>query len=465
MRRKKKARADPSTQLKTLRHRVVEIEKLDRQRRKSEEEGARAKHALGERMKELNCLYAMARLHEKTGLSLKKLLEGSVELIPPSWQYPEITCARIALEGQSVETSRFRETGWRQASDVVVQGERVGSIEVYYLEERPEISEGPFLKEERSLINAIAERLGTVVEHRRAEETIRKRAHDLTERVKELTCLYEISQLVESCGDSMDRILQGIADLLPPSWQYPEVACARLVFEDKQYVTARFRKTRHRQAANLVAAGEKVGQVEVCYLKKMPESDEGPFLKEERALIDAVAERTGRIVERIRAAEDLRRAHKELEVERTALQEANAALRVVLARIEDEKRDIRETILANVDKVLMPILHALELEATPQQGGYVDLLKRNLKEIASPFIDKLSKAYLSLTPIEIQVCNMIRSGLTTKEIARLRYVSPATICRHREHVRRKLGITNKDINLATYLQTFGPGLHQTTVKT
>ncbi len=457
---KKKSRPHPAPSSKKLHLRVAELEKLDRQRQRLAKEGLKTEHDLRERVKELDCLYAMSRLDEKVELSLEQLLEACVEIIPPSWQYPEITCARITLERLSVQTGDFRTSRWKQASDIVVNGKRIGSVEVLYLKKCPKSDEGPFLKEERALIDAIATRLGTLVERRRAEETLQKRTHDLTERVKELMCLYGVARLVETCGDSVGRLLQGIADLLPPSWQYPEVTCARLVFEDKEYVTARFRRTRHRQSADLVADGKKVGQVEVCYLKKMPESDEGPFLKEERALIDAVAERIGRIVERMRATEGLRRAHKELEVERAALQEANAALRAVLARIEDEKRDIRETILANVDKILMPILHALEIEATPQQGGYVDLLKRNLEEIASPFIDKLSKAYLSLTPVEIQVCNMIRSGLTTKEIAHLRHVSPATICRHREHVRRKLGITNKDINLATYLQTFGPAFTQ-----
>jgi len=99
--------------------------------------------------------------------------------------------------------------------------------------------------------------------------------------------------------------------------------------------------------------------VEVYYTKKMPREDEGPFLKEERALIDAVAERLARTAERMRAEEELREAHAQLQVERRALQEANSALRTVLARIEDEKSAIKTAIIANVDRIIMPILPRL----------------------------------------------------------------------------------------------------------
>ncbi len=81
------------------------------------------------------------------------------------------------------------------------------------------------------------------------------------------------------------------------------------------------------------------------------------------------------------------------------------------------------------------------------------MLQTNLEEITSPFIRQLSFSYHSLTPTEIAICNMIRSGMHTKKIADMRGVSAATINRHRENVRRKLNITNKDVNLATFLQS------------
>jgi PAS domain S-box-containing protein len=129
---------------------------------------------LGERIKELNCLYAISSLIEKERISLEEVFQGTVELIPPAWQYPEITCAQLILEHQVFRTKEFKETIWTQSSDIVVYGNRMGSLEVFYLEEKPEMDEGPFSKEERSLVNAIAQRLGRIIERKQAEEALRK---------------------------------------------------------------------------------------------------------------------------------------------------------------------------------------------------------------------------------------------------------------------------------------------------
>ena len=268
----------------------------------------------------------------------------------------------------------------------------------------------------------------------------------LRERIKELACLYGVAKVIEESGGSIEKMLQGIADLLPGSWQYPEITRARIVFENKAYVSDAFTDSKWKQTAELKVGGEKNGTIEVYYLKKMAELDEGPFLREERLLINAVAERTGRAIERLRAEE-------QLQTERTALNNMNIALREVLARVEEEKKEISTAIQANTNKVILPILLALDNSASSEQKPYIALLRNNLEEITSPFTNKLSKTFMSLTPVEIQTCNMVKNGFSTKEIAGLRHISPATVNRHREHIRRKLGITNKDINLATYLQT------------
>jgi len=107
----------------------------------------------------------------------------------------------------------------------------------------------------------------------------------------------------------------------------------------------------------------------------------------------------------------------------------------------------------NVDKILTPILHALAMQITPSQKKYIEMLQTNLDVITSPFISNLSFSYHSMTPTEISICNMIRAGMRTKEIAEMRSVSEATINRHREKIRRKLKLTNQDVNLASFLQS------------
>ena len=275
----------------------------------------------------------------------------------------------------------------------------------------------------------------------------------LRERIKELNCLYGIARLAERHPDSIEDLLKDLVNLLPFSWQYPEITCARIVFKGETYKSKRFKVTKWRQSSRIMMYNEPVGEVTIFYLEERPPAEEGPFLREERALLDALAERIGATAMRIAAEMELQEINKQLILERKALKEANAALRSVLARIEEEKQEIYMDIRANVDKILMPILHELALKLPKTQRQYAELLRNNLEEVASPFISQLSKAHLSLTPTEISICNMIRSGLRTKEIAQMRGVSMATINRHREHIRRKLKITNSDVNLMTYLQS------------
>jgi signal transduction histidine kinase len=117
---------------------------------------------LTERIKELNCLYGISKLVESAS-SVDEILSGAVELIPKAWQYPEITCARIHLEDRQFVSIGFAESRWRQTERIVVDGQARGSIEVFYLEDKPQLNEGPFLTEERDLIHAIAERLGHIL--------------------------------------------------------------------------------------------------------------------------------------------------------------------------------------------------------------------------------------------------------------------------------------------------------------
>jgi DNA-binding CsgD family transcriptional regulator len=275
----------------------------------------------------------------------------------------------------------------------------------------------------------------------------------LRERIKELNCLYGIAKLAEHYGDSTDDVLRALVDFLPHSWQYPEVTCARIEFAGKVYKSRNFKVTRWRQSSQILMYNEPAGEVAVFYLTECPPADEGPFLREERALLDAVAERITAIAMRIAAEQELVETNKQLLVEQMALQETNTALRAVLARIEEEKQEIHRNVQANVQKILMPILHALDLGLPKIQRKYVELLKTNLEELTSPFINQFSQKYHSLTPTEVKICNMIRNGLQAKEIAELCSISLATVNRHREHIRRKLGITNSKRNLVTYLQS------------
>lgn len=144
-----------------------------------------------------------------------------------------------------------------------------------------------------------------VTERKRAEEKREGLLQDLGERVKELSCLYGLARLVEKPGISLDEILGGIVEIIPPSWQYPDITCSRVLLGEKEYETANFKETEWKQMADIMVSGNKEGSLEVCHLEEMPESYDGPFLAEERDLIDALAERLGRVIERIRGEQQL----------------------------------------------------------------------------------------------------------------------------------------------------------------
>lgn len=145
-----------------------------KERRQAEDVLHKKKLDLGERVKELSCLYSISTLVDTPNISLDKILQGIVNLIPPACKYPEATCSRILLHGKEYKTENFKETNWKQAIDIVVYSETVGSLEICFLGKKPEIDEGPFLKEGRFLFNAIAQHLGRILERKWYEEALRE---------------------------------------------------------------------------------------------------------------------------------------------------------------------------------------------------------------------------------------------------------------------------------------------------
>jgi len=120
---------------------------------------------LKERAKELNCLYKVQELLTDFDADLEAVCLGILEAIPPGWQFPDVCQAKINFRDSEYQSKDFIETPWALCTDVKVQEEKVGEICVSYREERPVLHEGPFLKEERKLIDTIAEQFGLYLLH------------------------------------------------------------------------------------------------------------------------------------------------------------------------------------------------------------------------------------------------------------------------------------------------------------
>ena len=150
----------------------------------------------------------------------------------------------------------------------------------------------------------------------------------------------------------------------------------------------------------------------------------------------------------------LRQTELELVEKNAELERKNAALTEVLEHIEQKKEEIKDNIRANVHELFLPLLDKLRSQKRPEENVYIDMLTRSLENLTSSFGHKITSRSLKLTPKEINICNLIKHDLSSKEIAGLLGISLFTVERHRNNIRTKLSITNKHVNLNTYLKSF-----------
>lgn len=147
-------------------------------------------HELNERIKELNCLYGISEIAGDPNFNTGQTLSQIVSIIRKAWQYPDITCVKVKLEDQEYKTENFRDSIWKQTAGIKTNEQQLGTLEVCYLEKKPESYEGPFLKEERRLINEIAERIVRIIERKNLEQ----------ERIR----------LQDSLRKALDKVLSGL---------------------------------------------------------------------------------------------------------------------------------------------------------------------------------------------------------------------------------------------------------------
>ncbi len=232
-----------------------------------------------ERLKELKGINQTSAILKKAK-SLEEAIRKIVDILPESWQYTSDTVVRIKYNKREYTSRNFKETPWSMQQTFELPGKRKGLIEIFYLKQYPNEFEGPFLKEERELLENIA----SLISGSATRSIFKKLNRENIERLKELKAINQTSKIIEE-GKPVDETLQEICSLLPKSWQYPKFTAARIKFEGKTYKSREFRKTKWVQSETFVTIDNKKGFIKIYYLKEFPLEDEGPFLYEERNLL------------------------------------------------------------------------------------------------------------------------------------------------------------------------------------
>lgn len=142
---------------------------------------------------------------------------------------------------------------------------------------------------------------------------------------------------------------------------------------------------------------------------------------------------------------------EKLELERQSLRNKNIALNEIVSHIDQEKSKIKGEIAGNFETVVYPILQKVIDRSSQEDRKYLKLVENSLKDILEPILGRIENKKAKLTPKELQICQMIKKGLTAKEIAALLYLSPRTVDKHRENIRKKLDLHSKKVNLSSYL--------------
>lgn len=267
----------------------------------------------------------------------------------------------------------------------------------------------------------------------------------LRERIKELRCLHGLRNLIALAEDSVPAVLEGLTQLLPPSWLHPDVTRARVQYDGHAFQSEDFRGSPWRLRSTLLVGSRQAGFIDVVYVERRPPQDIGPFLNEERELLDTVAMQTGLAICQIEQRRELKR-HEQERLHREALLDKASDL----ARCQQQAN---VQMVSNVDKVVMPIVQRLEQSLSHAQRQQADMLRRSLHDLTSSHVNRLASRFSSLTPTELRICDAIRRDLSSKEIARIEGIAVGTVNRHRENIRRKLNLTHRAAHLATFLRS------------
>jgi len=285
-------------------------------------------------------------------------------------------------------------------------------------------------------------------------KTISDERRALSERIKELHCLYEISRLFSQRYLKLEALLKEIVEKIPKAWQFPNRTSAKISYNGREYLSKNFAPHGIYMKETIELRKRKVGFVEVVFLDKDSHATATVFLEDEKKLLKAIVGLLGSIIEKKEAEMLLKQTANELRKQTAELEKKNIALREIVSQIELEKKALQDQIRLNIELTVLPLLNKLNNPNAPPETwkSYLRVAQQNLEDISCSFTRKVVEDRVRLSPRELEICNLIKNGLTSKEIAALLQISLLTVERHRHNARKKLCIDKKKINLASFLR-------------
>jgi PAS domain S-box-containing protein len=322
-----------------------------------------------------------------------------------------------------------------------------------------------------------------ITERKKVEDSL-KQAHDelemrVKERTEELTVANELMQIeieerkrAESALKLEEEKLRTFLDSSPDAITVTDLSgnivdCNPATV--KQYRYGGKQELINKNALDMIAEQDRaramrnmeatiregsVSNVEYLMLRKdgtiYPAELSASVVKDGRGEISRFVAVTKDISERKASEDALLRSQAELREQKKALEQKNIALGEIIAQIEIEKKKIQDDITLNVRRVLIPILDKMVQASDPKP--LLAMFRRHLDGLTSTYGSRISEKAANLTPREVEICNMIKGGLSSRDIAELLNISQATVERHRKNIRGKLKLTNQDVNLAVFLR-------------